>query len=789
MKETRCLPSFVPLLITLALAITALAVPLEAQPPDDGAGAKVLHRNNRGMPTWVVGKLGKLDRNDLERSAKDALPALVRRHFNGIGDEEFRAIHSSSDSAGRTHLRFQQYLRDLPVVGAELNLHVESASGLVVGMNGRFVPHHDVETEPSLSAEVALALGRAEAGAVGGELVTEPTLTYVLPPDAERIHLAWTADVRYETADGEQIDRLFVDANDGALLMVMPQQSSLIRRETYTANHTTTLPGTPLACDPPPAVPLCPSSTSDPVGQTAHNNTGSVYTFHYLVFGRDSLDNHGMILRSTVHYGAGVNNSRYTGGSNPQMWYGDGDGVLFAPLGNALDVVAHEMQHGVTRFEAGGPCPGESEALHESISDFFGAAVEAWMDGGVNSNTWKEGEDVYTPAIPGDALRYLNDPALDGQSADFFPQFNYANGADPHANAGIMNLALYLLTQGGTHPRGKTSIPVTGIGMAASRQLVNDALSYLVSCARYEDMRLAMSQAAAVQYGVGSTQAVAVHDAFCAVGFNCSDTTGPVLFVDRPSHTQMISGSFSAYGWATDASGVSRMQFELDNQPITLSGFVYGTSRGDVCAAYSSLNDPNCPYVGWQGTLDANAFPSGTHVLKAIAFDAFGNTTALNRTFQSTRGATFNALADAWVNQLAPNTNYGSDTSLHVRSASTGSGNHTYLKFNVSGITAPIQSALLRIRTQGIAFPSSRVYYMVDTSWGESTITWNNASLAFNFQYPIGSLPANTWVLIDVSSIVKFNGTYTIGLVAADVPGLAFWSRESSYKPTLEITY
>ena len=150
---------------------------------------------------------------------------------------------------------------------------------------------------------------------------------------------------------------------------------------------------------------------------------------------------------------------------------------------------------------------------------------------------------------------------------------------------------------------------------------------------------------------------------------------------------------------------------------------------------------------------------------------------------------TFQTAADAWVNQLSPNANYGAVSNLLVRSADTGQGRHSYLKFNVTGVTGAVQSAKLRIRTLNTSIPSSQLYQIGTTTWSENTINWNNAPLDVLTNYAIGALTGNTWHEIDVTSIITGNGSYTLGLVAADVPNLGFRSRESSYPPTLSVTY
>ena len=99
------------------------------------------------------------------------------------------------------------------------------------------------------------------------------------------------------------------------------------------------------------------------------------------------------------------------------MCYGDGNGFNFSPL-VTIDICGHEMTHGVTERTANLTYSGESGALNESMSDVFGAMVELYADGGtVSADTWKIGEDAYTPGTSGDALRYMNDPHLAAETA------------------------------------------------------------------------------------------------------------------------------------------------------------------------------------------------------------------------------------------------------------------------------------------------------------------------------------------------------------------------------------
>ena len=278
-----------------------------------------------------------------------------------------------------------------------------------------------------------------------------------------------------------------------------------------------------------------------------------------------------------------------------------------------------------------------------------------------------------------------------------------------------------------------------------------------------------------------------------SIRLTVQDLDPPRRFIDFPSHNQIISGTFQIQGWATDASGVNpnSFTFKVDGVPVTVTGLVYGTSRPDVCAVHADLKDPNCTNVGFIGQLNTAQFPFGTHTLTMTVKDVVNNTTTFNRTFRRAALAEFGPTADAWTSQAQPTTNFGSDPNLQMRATGSNLTKHTYMKFSVGGITRPVMSAKLRLRTQGVAFSWYSLYWMQDNSWNESTINWNNGPLAnfMNIQY--GFQPANSWIELDVTPIVSGNGTYTFGMVGPDVAGLAVYSREAHFTqfPSLKVYY
>ncbi|MCW2960405.1 MAG: peptidase thermolysin, partial [Thermoleophilia bacterium] len=115
------------------------------------------------------------------------------------------------------------------------------------------------------------------------------------------------------------------------------------------------------------------AASGDKAIDDAHDNAGLVHEFYSTVLGRDSIDGKGMAIKSVVHFGKAYNNAFWDGS---KMTYGDGDGKLFSPLSGGLDVVGHEMSHGVTEHTAGLVYRNQSGALNESWSDVFGELIE-----------------------------------------------------------------------------------------------------------------------------------------------------------------------------------------------------------------------------------------------------------------------------------------------------------------------------------------------------------------------------------------------------------------------------
>lgn len=183
----------------------------------------------------------------------------------------------------------------------------------------------------------------------------------------------------------------------------------------------------------------------------AYNGSGAVYDVFKRVFGRNSLDDKGLRLDASVHYGRNYDNAFWNG---RQMVYGDGDGDLFRRFTKALDVIGHELTHGVIQFEANLAYQDEPGALNESFADVFGSLVKQYRKRQkAEEADWLIGAGLFTRRVKGKALRSLktpgtayDDPILgkDPQPAHMkdYVKTDEDNGG-VHINSGIPNKAFY----------------------------------------------------------------------------------------------------------------------------------------------------------------------------------------------------------------------------------------------------------------------------------------------------------------------------------------------------------
>ena len=183
-----------------------------------------------------------------------------------------------------------------------------------------------------------------------------------------------------------------------ALLTVAPGEK---RRTVYDARHSRQLPGRRVRGE-------GDRATGDSAADEAYDGAGRTYDFFRKVLGRNSIDDRGMRLDATVHYGQRFDNAQWNG---RQMIYGDGDGRYFRRFTASLEVIAHELAHGVTQHSAALAYENQSGALNEHFSDVFGILVKQHsLKLTAAKSDWLIGGELLTARVDGDAVRSMKAP-------------------------------------------------------------------------------------------------------------------------------------------------------------------------------------------------------------------------------------------------------------------------------------------------------------------------------------------------------------------------------------------
>jgi Zn-dependent metalloprotease len=215
-------------------------------------------------------------------------------------------------------------------------------------------------------------------------------------------------------------------------------------RKIYTASNSTNLPGNLVRSE-------GQNASGDVVVNEAYDGLGATFDLFWNIYQRDSIDNAGMALLATVHYGNHYNNAFWDGS---RMVFGDGDGTLFNRFTIAIDVIGHELTHGVTGATAKLVYSYQSGALNESISDVFGSLVKQKSLGQTAAQAdWLIGAGLFAAGVQGVALRSMkapgtayNDPVL-GKDPQPAHMSNFVNTSSDnggvHINSGIPNKAFY----------------------------------------------------------------------------------------------------------------------------------------------------------------------------------------------------------------------------------------------------------------------------------------------------------------------------------------------------------
>ena len=502
----RNIAAGLPLLSTITTALLFFSFPVPARAAPEG---EPIERYSAGGQLRFLGSplgspLGYF-RGDGTRTPAEQILQSYAPLF-GITDpaRELRLMKREDRPSGRAMARYQQLYQGLPVIGGELILN--TAGTALLSVNGEVATGLNLPTLPQVPAEQARDTALA-AVAKWHRLppalltATEPELSVydprLLGPETLPASLVWRIQV--EARDLRPLRELvLVDARTGGIRLHFNQAPTARNRLTYNAGNTVSdnLPGGVNT------TPVCTESDGDPCTggsdtevDNAHQYAADTYDFFLNTHGRDSLDNAGYSLISTVRFcPSGFDCPTTTPFINAfwngsQVAYGDG-------FASADDVVAHEFTHGFTQFTSNLFYFYQSGAISESFSDLWGEFVDQTNSRGTDGAgvDWQLGEDL--PASVG-VIRNMADPTLFGDP-DFMTSTNYdldpafVNNGGVHSNSGINNKAVYLMTAGDTF----NGVTVTGIGLAKTAAVYYEAqTSLLTAAADYADLYNALSQA------------------------------------------------------------------------------------------------------------------------------------------------------------------------------------------------------------------------------------------------------------------------------------------------------
>jgi Zn-dependent metalloprotease len=286
------------------------------------------------------------------------------------------------------------------------------------------------------------------------------------------------------------------------------------RRRVYTAENGSSLPGR-LLLEEGGAAP------EDPAVNEAYEGAGATYDLFWAAYQRDSLDGNGMRLDSTVHYRQSYDNAFWDGN---QMVYGDGDGQLFNRFTLAVDVIGHELTHGVTQFTSNLSYSDQPGALNESLSDVFGSLVkQRQLNQSASEADWLIGEGLFTKNVKGTALRSLkapgtayDDPVL-GRDPQPAHMRDYVQTTDDdggvHINSGIPNHAFFLMA----------AAMAGSAWEKAGRIWYLAARDKFTSSTNFQSAATLTYETAVELYGAGSVESKAVQYGWEGVGLTVGD--------------------------------------------------------------------------------------------------------------------------------------------------------------------------------------------------------------------------------------------------------------------------
>lgn len=550
--------------------------------------------------------------------------------------DEYEVKRVEIDDLGMAHTHVKQKIGGVPVWEGEAIVHLKG-DGSLKDVTDSLVESISVNTTPSLNQKQAYSAAINHYSGKA-QLTDEPSIELYVYRGENRDHLVYRVETpRIDGSRGTSVPVTFIDAHTGEVVYeydnlqtgtgsslysgtvtistsssagTFYMEDTTRRMGTFNMNNTgNTSTGTGGTQSRYTDADDNWTATNARAGVDAHYGAAKTFDYYQTVHGRNGIDgNYGpgtttaaangvSIVASRVHFGSNYNNAFWY---QNMMTYGDGNGTTFTPL-TTIDICGHEMTHGVTERTANLTYASESGALNESMSDIFGAMVEAYSDGVVSGDTWKIGEDAYTPGTAGDALRLMDNPNAVGDP-DHYTLRLYQGACTPsssndqcgvHTNSSISNHAYYLMAAGGTNR--VSGIAVTGIGTTDAAKIFYRALTvYMTASTNFSGARTATINAANDLFGAASVQATTVAQGWCAVGVGtCPGATPTPTPTPPPGGNLFVNGGFegSASPWV--GSGNGYFYIANGSYPQGGTGYIYfGTANNRSGQSYQTVSIP-----------------------------------------------------------------------------------------------------------------------------------------------------------------------------------------------------